>query len=176
MIQSYLQQINHNCYLKMLYKTPYQVSNIDRISMFVRFDSQLHNNKFIILCSFFLFKTTLFKVGHYIVINKKTKQILGLNYYFTKQLIINFFNLFLLNLLMQPEVQTSINISSFDSNANFNFTIMKSNCYFFERTLVNQFYKKALQICNFHITINFKNNRNIYDHILLLNFFKFYFS
>lgn len=175
MIQYYFQQINHNRYLKMLYKTPYQISNIDRISMFIQFDTQL-NNKFIVLCSFFLFKTTLFKTGHYIVINKKTKQILGLNYYFTKQLIINFFNIFLLNLLIQPEIQNSINLTSFDSDANFNFTIINSNCYFFERILINQFYKRALQSCNFHITIKFKKNQNIYDHILLLNFFKFYFS
>ena len=80
MIQYYFQQINHNRYLKMLYKTPYQISNIDRISMFIRFDTQL-NNKFIVLCSFFLFKTTLFKTGHYIVINKKTKQIRKTNYF-----------------------------------------------------------------------------------------------
>ena len=40
MIQYYFQQINHNRYLKMLYKTPYQISNIDRISMFIRFDTQ----------------------------------------------------------------------------------------------------------------------------------------
>lgn len=33
MIQYYFQQINHNRYLKMLYKTPYQISNIDRISI-----------------------------------------------------------------------------------------------------------------------------------------------
>ena len=45
---SNFQQINHNRYLKMLYKTPYQISNIDRISMFIRFDTQL-NNKFIVL-------------------------------------------------------------------------------------------------------------------------------
>ena len=89
---------------------------------------------------------------------------------------INFFNIFLLNLLIQPEIQNSINLTSFDSDANFNFTIINSNCYFFERILINQFYKRALQSCNFHITIKFKKNQNIYDHILLLNFFKFYFS
>ena len=40
---------------------------------------------------------------------------------------INFFNIFLLNLLIQPEIQNSINLISFDSYANFNFTIITSD-------------------------------------------------
>ena len=72
MIQYYFQQINHNRYLKMLYKTPYQISNIDRISMFIRFDTQL-NNKFIVLCSFYLKQLYLKQVIILLLIKKQNK-------------------------------------------------------------------------------------------------------
>lgn len=75
---------------------------------------------------FFYLKSTLFKNRSLYCYYKKTKQILGLNYYFTKQLIINFFNIFLLNLLIQPEIQNSINLTSFDSDAILIFTIINS--------------------------------------------------
>lgn len=175
MIQSYFHQISHNSYLKLLYKTPYQINKIKKISLYIRFTSQV-NTKFLILCSFFLFKTTLFKAGNYVIINKKTKQILGLKFIFTKQLIFNFFNKFLLLSLIQPEIQNSITLASFDSATNFTFTITKANCYFFERTLINKFYKQVLQNCNFHITILFNIHNNLYAHMFLLNFFKFYFN
>lgn len=175
MIQNYLYQINHNRYLKMVYKNPYQSTTFEKIAIYIRFTIQLQT-KFLILCSFFLFKTKLFKSGMYIIINKKNKQILGLKFVFTKQLLINFLITFLVNAVEQPEIQNNLTLTSFDSQANFRFTILNLNCYFFERTLCNKYYKKALENCNFHITINFKNNKNLYDHIMLLNFFKFYFN
>lgn len=175
MLYSYLHQINHNRYLKMNSRTPYLMSKLNQIFLYVRFNLQM-NTKFLILCSFFLFKTTFFKSGSYILINKKTKHILGLKYVFTKQLLLNFLNLFILNSLTQPEILNNINRSAFDSVANFMFTIINSNCYFFERILSNRFYKKTLTNCNFHIVIQFRNNIDLFDHMIFLNFFKFYFN
>ena len=55
MLQSYINNINHNRYLKLYYTNTYNYSKLSKIIINIKFKKSV-NNKFNILCTFFLFK------------------------------------------------------------------------------------------------------------------------
>ena len=54
MLQSYINNINHNRYLKLYYTNTYNYSKLSKIIINIKFKKSV-NNKFNILCTFFLF-------------------------------------------------------------------------------------------------------------------------
>ena len=52
MFQSYLTNINHNCYLKINNKNAYNYAKLNNLKLIVKFKKDL-NNKFLILSIFF---------------------------------------------------------------------------------------------------------------------------
>ena len=175
MLQTYLNLINHNRYLKINYSNNYKYSQLTHITLNIKFNKDL-NNKFIIICLFFLFKNILFKNGYFIILNKKTKKILGMRFILQTNLMYNFINFLLLNFLNQPEIQNNIKISSFDSANNYILNIANSYYYYLEKFLVNPYFKSILSNFTMIIIFGFNRNFNLYDHIFYLNFFKFYFT
>ena len=75
MLQTYINNINHNRYLKINYKNQYNYSQLYQIIINIRFKKNL-NNKFAILCIFFLFHDILLKNGFLIILQKRSKKIL----------------------------------------------------------------------------------------------------
>ena len=63
---TYINNINHNRYLKINYKNQYNYSQLYQIIINIRFKKNL-NNKFAILCIFFLFHDILLK-NHFLII------------------------------------------------------------------------------------------------------------
>lgn len=175
MLQTYLNLINHNRYLKINYSNNYKYSRLNYIILNVKFNKDL-NHKFIIICLFFLFKNILLKNGYFIVLNKNTKKIIGMKFMLHKNLMYNFINFILQNFLNQPEMQNNIKISSFDSANNYILNIDNSYYYYLEKFLVNPYFKTILSNFTMTIIFEFKHNFDLYDHIFYLNFLKFCFS
>lgn len=175
MLQTYLAQINHNRYLKIHYLNLNQYSQIQACNFVIQFSTNF-NQKFLIICIYFFFKTYCFKNSYYILVNTKNKQIYGIKFILTNQLLFKFITTSLLNFLNQPEIQNLIKLKAFDKNSNYHLTIQTSNLYFIERFVQNRFYKLALQNCKIHLILKFKNNLSLFDHMFFLNFFKFYFN
>lgn len=175
MIQTYLTQINHNRYLKIHYSNLNQYSQLQACNLVIQFPTHL-NQKFFIICIYFFFKTFCFKNSYYILVNIRNKRICGIKFILTNQLLFRFLTTNLLNFLNQPETQNLIRFKSFDKNSNYHLTIQNSNLYFIERVITNRFYKNALQNCKIHLILKFKNNFSLFDHVFVLNFFKFYFN
>lgn len=63
MLQSYINNINHNRYLKLYYTNTYNYSKLSKIIINIKFKKSV-NNKFNILCTF-LFKNLFLKNGFY---------------------------------------------------------------------------------------------------------------
>ena len=62
MLQSYINNINHNRYLKLYYTNTYNYSKLSKIIINIKFKKSV-NNEFNILCTFFLFKNLFLKNG-----------------------------------------------------------------------------------------------------------------
>lgn len=173
MFQSYLTNINHNCYLKINNKNAYNYAKLNNLKLIVKFKKDL-NNKFLILSIFFLFKQILFKNGYYILLNKKTKKIIGMKFILRNNLMFLFLNFLVLNFLNQPEIQNNINLKSFDLQGNYMLGLSTNSYYYFEKYLCNTNFKNTLNYFNIYISFNFNNN-DLINHIFYLNLFKFYF-
>ena len=70
MLQSYINNINHNRYLKLYYTNTYNYSKLYKIIINIKFKKNV-NKKFNILCTFFLFKNLFLKNGFFIILNKR---------------------------------------------------------------------------------------------------------
>lgn len=175
MLQTYINLINHNRYLKLHYSNNYEYSKLVKITFYLKFNKTI-NIKFNILCLFFLFKTVFLKNGYFIILNKKNKKIIGMKFCFQHNLMYDVLNFIITNFLNQPEIQTNLKLSTFDSNNNYCLTLSDSYYYYFEKFLVNPYFKKIL--INFHMIFIFTFNKatNFYDHIFYLNFLKLNFN
>lgn len=177
MLQSYINNINHNRYLKINYKNYYDYNNLDNLKINIKFKKNF-NNKFLILCIFFLFKNILLKNGYFIILNKRNKKIIGIKFILKHNLMFNFLNFIINNFLNQPEIQNNIKINSFDSANNYMLSLSDNSYYYFEKLIINNNFKKVLNCFNIYISFNFRKITKInklLDHIFYLNLFKFYF-
>jgi len=176
MLQSYINNINHNRYLKINYKNYYNYNNLDNLKINIKFKKNF-NSKFLILCIFFLFKNILLKNGYFIILNKRNKKIIGIKFILKNNLMFNFLNFIINNFLNQPEIQNNIKINSFDSANNYMLSLSDNSYYYLEKLILNNNFKKVLSCFNIYISFNFKKNKinNLLDHIFYLNLFKFYF-
>ena len=77
MLQTYLNIINHNRYLKINYNNFNKYSKLESININIRFKNNL-NQKFYIIYIFFLFKTLFNQNGYFIMLNKKNRKIVGI--------------------------------------------------------------------------------------------------
>lgn len=174
MLQNYIYNLNHNRYLKINYSNNYNYSKLNKISITIKFKNNL-NNKFTILCIFFLFKNLLFKNGYFILINKRSRKILGIKYILKNNLMYKFLDFLILNFLNQPEIQNKIKLASFDKNNNYILSLTNFSDYYFEKLIVNKNFKIVLNNFNMLFIFEFKNQVNKIDNILYLNLFKLYF-
>jgi len=174
MLQSYIKNINHNRYLKFYYTNTYDYSKLSKIIINIKFKKTV-NNKFNILCTFFLFKNLFFKNGYLIILNKRSKKILGMKFIMKNQLMYQLIDTKLIYLLNQQEIQNVIKVSSFDRNGNYVFSLKHISEYYFEKLIQNSNFKNILN--NFDMSYIFIfTNSNIQDNIFYLNMFKFYFN
>jgi len=176
MLQTYINNINHNRYLKICNKNNYYYSCLSKIVINIKLKKNV-NNKFNILCTFFLFKDLFFKNGFFIILNKRSKKIVGIKLILKNQLMFKFIATKLIYLLNQQEIQNNTKLSSFDNNNNYILSLKNISEYYFEKIIQNNNLKFVLN--NFDIFCNFifnNNNNNLYDHIFYLNMFKFYFN
>lgn len=174
MLQSYINHINHNRYLKIYYNNPYNYSKLSKIIINIKFKKNI-NNKFNILCTFFLFKNLFLKNGFYIILNKRSKKILGMKFLLKNQLMYNLIDTKLIYLLNQQEIQNTIKFSSFDSNGNYVLSLKNISEYYFEKLIKNNNFKIILN--NFDMSYIFVFNcKHFQDNIFYLNMFKFYFN
>lgn len=174
MLQSYIKNINHNRYLKFYYTNTYDYSKLSKIIINIKFKKTV-NNKFNILCTFFLFKNLFFKNGYLIILNKRSKKILGMKFIVKNQLMYQLIDTKLIYLLNQQEIQNVIKVSSFDRNGNYVFSLKNISEYYFEKLIQNSNFKNILN--NFDMSYIFIfTNSNIQDNIFYLNMFKFYFN
>ena len=90
MVSTYIHNINHNRYLKINYSNSYKYSKLNDIKLNIKFKKYL-NNKFNILCIFFLFKHLTFQNGFIIITNKRSKKIIGLKIILKHELMYKFF-------------------------------------------------------------------------------------
>lgn len=176
----YIHNINHNRYLKLNYTNSYKYSKLTDIKFLIKFKKNLNNNKFDILCIFFLFKSLIYKNGFILILNKRNKKLLGLKFILQKNLMFNFLKKFVVNFLNQPEIQNKINYKSFDLSNNYIFSLVNSNYYYFEKLLINYYYKNVLYFFDIILIFNFKNQSkiediSIFNNLFYLNFYKFYF-
>lgn len=174
MLQCYLNNINHNRYLKINYKNFYNYAKLNNLNILIKFKTNINNNKFIILCIFFLFKDILLKNGYFIILNKKTKKLIGIKFILKNTLMYNFLNFLISNFINQPEIQNNIKLLSFDTCGNYTLVLPCTSYYYFEKFIFNKNFKKILQFFDINVIFNF-NNFCLLDHIFYLNFFKFYF-
>lgn len=174
MLQSYLTNINHNCYLKLYYNNVYNYSKLSKIIINIKFKKNI-NNKFNILCTFFLFKNLFLKNGYFIILNKRSKKILGMKFILKNQLMYNLIETKFIYLLNQQEIQNSIKISSFDKNGNYVFSLKNISEYYFEKLVQNPNFKIILNNFDMSYTFIFTTNK-IQNNIFYLNMFKFYFN
>ena len=166
MLQSYINNINHNRYLKLYYTNTYNYSKLSKIII---------NNKFNILCTFFLFKNLFLKNGFFIILNKRSKKILGMKFILKNQLMYKLIDTKLTYLLNQQEIQNTVKLSSFDTNGNYVLSLKNVSEYYFEKLIQNNNFKAILN--NFDMSYIFIfNNNNSQDNIFYLNMFKFYFN
>jgi len=174
MLQTYINNINHNRYLKIYNSNVYKYSKLTKIVINIKFKKDI-NNKFNILCIFFLFKNLFFKNGFFIILNKRSKKILGLKLILKNQLMYKFIITKLTSLLNQQEIQNNIKLVSFDNNNNYILSLKNISEYYFEKIILNNNLKFVLN--NFDMSCIFIfNNNDLYDHIFYLNMFKFYFN
>ena len=174
MYQTYLQQINHNRYLKIVYSNIYKYSKLDNIKLLIKFNSTTIT-KLNILYLFFLFKTFISKNGYFILLNKRSKKIIGMRFILQHNLMYKFLTFLKINFLNQPEVQNNIKLTSFDLSNNYTFYISNILNYYLEKNLENRYYKNILNQFDMTIHFVFKQNTNMYDHMFYLNYFGFVF-
>ena len=174
MLQNYINLINHNRYLKINYKNNYNYSKLDKITINIQFKKNI-NNKFTLLCIFFLFKDIIHKNGYFIILNKRNKKILGMKYTLKNNLMYQFLTFLITNFLNQPEIQNNIKLSSFDTKGNYVLGLSNFSYYYFEKLLQNKNFKNVLNCFNLIFIFKFKNNSNFYNNIFYLNLFKLYF-
>lgn len=174
MLQSYINNINHNRYLKLYYTNTYNYSKLSKIIINIKFKKSV-NNKFNILCTFFLFKNLFLKNGFFIILNKRSKKILGMKFILKNQLMYKLIDTKLIYLLNQQEIQNTVKLSSFDTNGNYVLSLKNISEYYFEKLIQNNNFKAILN--NFDMSYIFiLNNNNSQDNIFYLNMFKFYFN
>ena len=174
MYNTYIHQINHNRYLKIIYSNTYKYSKLDYIKLFIKFDSSTIT-KLNILYIYFLFKNFVFKNGYFILVNKRSKKIIGMKFYLQHNLMYKFLTFIKTNFLIQPEVQNNIKLTSFDISNNYIFHVSKTLNYYLEKNIENRYYKNILNQFDMTIHFIFKQNSNLYDHIFYLNYFGFTF-
>ncbi|MBR2055542.1 MAG: hypothetical protein IJ970_00620 [Mycoplasmataceae bacterium] len=174
MYNTYIHQINHNRYLKIIYSNTYKYSKLDYIKLFIKFDSSTIT-KLNILYIYFLFKNFVFKNGYFILVNKRSKKIIGMKFYLQHNLMYKFLAFIKTNFLIQPEVQNNIKLTSFDISNNYIFHVSKTLNYYLEKNIENRYYKNILNQFDMIVHFIFKHNTNLYDHIFYLNYFGFTF-
>lgn len=174
MLQTYINHINHNRYLKINNSNIYEYSKLSEIAINIKFKKNI-NNKFNILCTFFLFKDLLRKNGYFIILNKRSKKILGMKFIVKNHLMYELIDKKITYLLNQQEIQNNIKLSTFDNNGNYAMSLKNISEYYFEKLIQNNSLKFVLN--NFDILFIFVfNNNNLQDNIFYLNMFKFYFN
>lgn len=174
MYNTYLYQINHNRYLKILYSNPYKYSKLNSIKLLIKFNSTTIT-KLNIIYIYFLFKNFVFKNGYFILLNKRSKKIIGIKFILKHNLMYKFLTFIKTNFLIQPEVQNNIKLTSFDLSNNYTFYISKTLNYYLEKNTENRYYKNILNQFDMIVHFIFKHNTNLYDHIFYLNYFGFMF-
>ena len=97
MYNTYLYQINHNRYLKILYSNPYKYSKLNSIKLLIKFNSTTIT-KLNIIYLYFLFKNFVFKNGYFILLNKRSKKIIGIKFILKHNLMYKFLRYLLKNL------------------------------------------------------------------------------
>lgn len=179
MFENYLHIIDHNRYLKINYSSPVNYTKLESIKLNIRFKKNI-NNKFAIICTFFLFKHILLKNGFFIILNKRDKKILGIKYILYGNLMFSFLKFLIMNFIRQQEIQNNISIFSFDSSNNYILNLTNSYFFYFEKYLINPSYKCVLKYFDIFIVFKFNKNKDLinlkYNNIFYLNFFKFSFN
>lgn len=123
----------------------------------------------------FLFKNLFLKNGFFIILNKRSKKILGMKFILKNQLMYKLIDTKLTYLLNQQEIQNTVKLSSFDTNGNYVLSLKNISEYYFEKLIQNNNFKVILN--NFDMSYIFIfNNNNSQDNIFYLNMFKFYFN
>lgn len=174
MYQTYLHTINHNRYLKVNYSNPYKYSKLDSIKLVVKFDLETVT-KLNILYIYFLFKNFVSKNGLFILLNKKTKKIIGMKFIFQHNLMFKLLFFIKNTFLNQPEVSNLIQVTAFDKNQNYTLYIPKTLNYYLEKNITNPYYKAILMQFDMTFHLVFNNNTDFFDHMFYLNFFGFSF-
>ena len=118
MLQTYLNIINHNRYLKINYNNFNKYSKLESININIRFKNNL-NQKFYIIYIFFLFKTLFNQNGYFIMLNKKNRKIVGVKMILKNSNLKTFLKFLIANFLNQLEVQNNITLKSFDLKNNY---------------------------------------------------------
>ena len=175
MLQTYLNIINHNRYLKINYNNFNKYSKLESININIRFKNNL-NQKFYIIYIFFLFKTLFNQNGYFIMLNKKNRKIVGIKMILKNSNLKTFLEFLIANFLNQLEVQNNITLKSFDLKNNYALNLYSNTFYYFEKSIKNLYFKSVLNYFNIFAIFNFVNNTDLFDHIFYLNFFKFYFN
>ena len=175
MLQTYLNIINHNRYLKINYNNFNKYSKLESINLNIRFKNNL-NQKFYIIYIFFLFKTLFNQNGYFIMLNKKNRKIVGIKMILKNSNLKTFLEFLIANFLNQLEVQNNITLKSFDLKNNYALNLYSNTFKYKKKSIKNLYFKSVLNYFNIVAIFNFVNNTDLFDHIFYLNFFKFYFN
>ena len=132
MLQTYLNIINHNRYLKINYNNFNKYSKLESININIRFKNNL-NQKFYIIYIFFLFKTLFNQNGYFIMLNKKNRKIVGIKMILKNSNLKTFLEFLIANFLNQLEVQNNITLKSFDLKNNYALNLYSNTFYYFEK-------------------------------------------
>ena len=133
MLQTYLNIINHNRYLKINYNNFNKYSKLESININIRFKNNL-NQKFYIIYIFFLFKTLFNQNGYFIMLNKKNRKIVGVKMILKNSNLRTFLEFLITNFLNQLEVQNNITLKSFDLKNNYALNLYSNTFYYFEKS------------------------------------------
>ena len=147
MLQTYLNIINHNRYLKINYNNFNKYSKLESININIRFKNNL-NQKFYIIYIFFLFKTLFNQNGYFIMLNKKNRKIVGIKMILKNSNLKTFLEFLIANFLNQLEVQNNITLKSFDLKNNYALNLYSNTFYYFEKSIKNLYFKSVLNYAN----------------------------
>ena len=161
MLQTYLNIINHNRYLKINYNNFNKYSKLESININIRFKYNL-NQKFYIIYIFFLFKTLFNQNGYFIMLNKKNRKIVGIKMILKNSNLKTFLEFLIANFLNQLEVQNNITLKSFDLKNNYALNLYSNTFYYFEKCIKILYFKSVLNYFNIIVIFIFFNNSDFF--------------